>query len=708
MRPGDGTGKTGDLKAGLSTASGVSSLPSPVSLYPARVMHRRLVAPLYRFVYTVFYLLIDLDRIDDAARSARLFSHNRFNLLAFHDRDHGDGQPLGLRPWAEGLLRQQGIELDGGRIRLLCMPRLLGFAFNPISLWYCEHRDGKLRAVIAEVRNTFGEKHSYVLASGGAPMAYEQAQDKDKSFHVSPFFDLVGRYRFLLSEPGERLRVAIHETREGGADPGRDDRGRASFAGECGDSGGGGADAVDDLEGRGGDPLGSAEDLVARRTVPQETGAAASRGDVMNRDDKRDNAGNYGSIMNRDGFSPDLPRALSSQGDLRGLGWSMRLALYMLSGMQKGSLDVLLPNDVVRHFEGSQPGPHGVWRIKNPGGLMRHVLASGEVGIGDSYLDDCWDSPDLARLLEVLYLNEPYYKGPFEKNWLGRLYGYWQHRRKANTKITAKKNIEHHYDLGNEFYKMWLDDTMAYSSAMFIEPTQTLQDAQVNKFKLMFERLDLRAEHTVLEIGSGWGGFAIYAATHAGCTVHSITLSQEQLAEARLRAQKAGVADKVSFEIRDYRDVVGQYDRVVSIEMYEAVGEEFWPVYFDAIARALKPGGLAAIQGITINPAIFDHYRTKRDFIQKYIFPGGMLCPPGRFEDLSRAAGMVPVEPKFYAIDYADTLAQWDRNVLAVRDKIVEQFDERFLRMWRYYLAYCECGFRAGSIDLMQITLRKP
>ncbi|MGQ0502718.1 MAG: class I SAM-dependent methyltransferase [Panacagrimonas sp.] len=415
----------------------------------------------------------------------------------------------------------------------------------------------------------------------------------------------------------------------------------------------------------------------------------------------------YGSIMNRDGFSPDLP-AVRTQGDLRGISWGMRLALYMLSGMRKGTLDVLLPNGSTRHFEGSEPGPHGVWRIKNPGLLMRHVLASGEVGIGDSYLDDAWDSPDLTRLLMLLYLNEPYYKGPFEKNWLGRLYGYWQHRRKSNTKAKARKNIEFHYDLGNEFYKMWLDDTMAYSSAMFIEPTQTLQDAQVNKFKLMFERLDLKPEHTVLEIGSGWGGFAIYAATHAGCRVHSITLSHEQLAEARLRAARAGVADKVTFEIRDYRDVSAQYDRVVSIEMYEAVGEEYWPAYFDAISRALKPGGLAAIQGITINPAIFEHYRGKRDFIQKYIFPGGMLCPPDRFGSEARRAGMTPADSRFYAIDYAVTLAQWHLNLLSVRDKIVAQFDERFLRMWRYYLSYCECGFRTGSIDLMQITLRKP
>lgn len=193
----------------MSGASGAAHL------YSARVMHRRLVAPYYRFVYRVFYLLLDIDRIDETARGLRLFSHNRHNLLAFHDRDHGAQERGALRRWAEGILLGANIDLAGGRIRLLCMPRLLGYAFNPISLWYCEHADGSLRAVIAEVRNTFGERHCYLLASGGAPLPYSASHETEKCFHVSPFFDLVGRYRFTLSEPGEQLRVLIHETREG-------------------------------------------------------------------------------------------------------------------------------------------------------------------------------------------------------------------------------------------------------------------------------------------------------------------------------------------------------------------------------------------------------------------------------------------------------------------------------------------------------------
>lgn len=191
-------------------------IPSPpAALYPSRVMHRRLIAPLYRFVYQVFYIVWDIDRIDEAVAPLRLISRNRFNLLAIHDRDHGSGQPGALRSWVETMLHGAGITLDGGRIRLLAFPRLFGFAFNPISMWYCEHRDGSLRAVIAEVRNTFGEKHCYVLASDGPRLSYGQPWDKEKCFHVSPFFDLAGRYRFLMTEPGERLRVVIHETREG-------------------------------------------------------------------------------------------------------------------------------------------------------------------------------------------------------------------------------------------------------------------------------------------------------------------------------------------------------------------------------------------------------------------------------------------------------------------------------------------------------------
>jgi cyclopropane-fatty-acyl-phospholipid synthase len=408
-------------------------------------------------------------------------------------------------------------------------------------------------------------------------------------------------------------------------------------------------------------------------------------------------------VLPPDGFSPDLPEALHRSA---GVSLPVRVLLYILRGVRIGRLDVVLPGGAMRSFTGSEPGPHGVLQLKDSG-LAWRVLRNGEVGVGDSYIDGSWDTPDLTRLLMVLYLNEPYYGGPYEKNWIGRFAGWLKHRLRANTRAGAQANIEFHYDLGNEFYKMWLDETMAYSSAMFIAPNQTLQQAQLGKFRLMFDRLALRPEHHLLEIGSGWGGFAIWCAKAAGCRVTSITLSKEQLAEATARAARAGVGDRVTFELRDYRDVHDTFDRVASIEMYEAVGEDFWPAWFGAIAGALKPGGRAAIQGITIAPPLFEHYRTKRDFIQKYIFPGGMLCPPDRFQMLAGRAGLASLDPAFFGEHYADTLAHWHRNVLAAREPIAQRFGERFLRLWRYYLSYCECGFRVGSIDLMQITLVK-
>jgi cyclopropane-fatty-acyl-phospholipid synthase len=429
----------------------------------------------------------------------------------------------------------------------------------------------------------------------------------------------------------------------------------------------------------------------------------------MNKPQRRAIDAPLSRILQRDGFSPDLPEALSprARSTSSRTPLTLHVLLYMFRGIRFGTLDVRLPNGTVRHFAGVEAGPHGTLHLHDAG-VVGHILRGGEVGFGDAYLAGCWDSPDLTQLLIVLYLNEQHLKGPVEFNQLGRLYGYLQHKRRANSKAGSRANIEHHYDLGNDFYRLWLDDTLAYSSAVYATPQQNLYDAQINKFRLMAERLQLHSGQRLLEIGSGWGGFAIYAAQNFGVEVHSITLSSEQLAEATKRAEAAGVADRVKFELRDYRDIVGQYDRVVSIEMYEAVGEEYWPGYFAAIEKALKPGGRAAIQGITIDDQLFDQYRSKRDFIQKYIFPGGMLSPPALFQQLAQKAGLTAENASFYAIDYADTLAAWHHKVLAVREQVEQLFDARFMRMWRYYLSYCECGFRVGSIDLMQVSLVKP
>lgn len=385
-----------------------------------------------------------------------------------------------------------------------------------------------------------------------------------------------------------------------------------------------------------------------------------------------------------------------------------RMLLWMLRDFAVGHLDIEWPDGSTSQLAGALPGPHGVLRIHSPR-LLARVLSAGEVGFGEAYMAGHWDSPDLSALLQVLYRNEQRVRGPYERNALARLWGLLRHRARRNTRHGARRNIEYHYDLGNDFYARWLDPGMAYSSAVFVSPEQPLADAQRHKFDLLCDRLELGPEQHLLEIGCGWGGFAIHAAQRSGCRVTGITLSPAQLREAERHAAAAGLADRVQFRLQDYRDLGSEtFDRVVSIEMYEAVGEAYWPTYFATLARVLAPGGIAALQGITIDPDIFELYRRKRDFIQKYIFPGGMLSTPVRFMSLARDAGLEPAAPAYFGADYARTLACWHHGVLEHAAQIERDYGRRFLRMWRYYLAYCECGFTVGSVDLLHLTLCKP
>jgi cyclopropane-fatty-acyl-phospholipid synthase len=387
--------------------------------------------------------------------------------------------------------------------------------------------------------------------------------------------------------------------------------------------------------------------------------------------------------------------------------WQQRFVQRVLGRWRYGSLSLILPDGQRLEFAGAEPGPHAEFEIRDYR-MLRKCLLRGDIGFAEAYMAGDWDSPNLSQLLEAFLRNEAAWSEAGQGGWLARLATRALHRLRRNSRRGSRRNIRYHYDLGNDFYGLWLDETWTYSSAVFAQPEQDLADAQRNKYRLMLERLDLKPGHHLLEIGSGWGGFALYAARETGCRVTSITLSQQQLDAARKRARQEGLADRVEFRLQDYRDIRETYDRLVSIEMYEAVGEQYWPAYFATLARALKPGGIAAIQGITIDDAIFEYYRQNVDFIQTYIFPGGMLASAGVFADCARAVGLTVADTRFYGQHYAHTLAEWHKRVWQARDRIQQMFDERFLRMWRYYLSYCEVGFKVGRIDLMQVTLHKP
>jgi len=375
-----------------------------------------------------------------------------------------------------------------------------------------------------------------------------------------------------------------------------------------------------------------------------------------------------------------------------------RLALEVFDRLEGGALAIELP-DGVRLRAGHGPLVAHL-RVRDHA-VFDEALARGDIGFGESWMDGQWDTDELTGLLTLLSRNRERI-GQAIYGRLLRMIGHRiTHLLRANTRSGSRRNIEAHYDLGNDFYALWLDPSMSYSAAVFAADDDSLHDAQLRKYRRILEQLDVRPGQTVLEVGCGWGGFAEVAAVEYGCKVLGITLSPSQLAFARERAQRGGFAAAADFALCDYRDVRGQYDHVVSIEMIEAVGERFWPTYFAQLAALLKPGGRCVVQSITIDDALFARYRRGTDFIQRYVFPGGMLPSPAAVERQARGAGLEVVGDFAFGRDYARTLAHWHRSFEAQWPAVKAQgFDERFRRMWRFYLSYCEAGFETGDIDV--------
>lgn len=372
-----------------------------------------------------------------------------------------------------------------------------------------------------------------------------------------------------------------------------------------------------------------------------------------------------------------------------------------------GRLTLVLPDGSSRQLSGKEPGHAAVMNIRSYNFAAR-VLKGGDIGFAEAYMAGEWDSPELPVLLETLVNNYDHIRRLFDGNPLVNGINWLGHRLNRNSRRGSRRNIHAHYDLGNAFYAAWLDPSMTYSAARFERPDQPLEAAQRAKYASLARMMDLQSGQSVLEIGCGWGGFAEFAAREIGATVTGVTISREQYDFARRRLFQAGLADKTDIQLIDYRDVAGQFDRVASIEMFEAVGREYWPTYFAKVRSALKPGGRAGLQIITIQDALFEEYDARTDFIQKYVFPGGSLPSEAKLAPVVASAGLTWGQTERFGRDYADTLAEWARRFEAAWSEIGRAgagFDERFHRLWRFYLAYCEAGFRSRRTDVIQLTL---
>ena len=401
------------------------------------------------------------------------------------------------------------------------------------------------------------------------------------------------------------------------------------------------------------------------------------------------------SVLTSTNNQQNLPRYFSRVFDLVGK-------------LNSGRVDFVLPDGRRFRAEGKCPGPVAEITINNPEVFAR-LIREGDLGFSDAYLDEWWTTPDLQTFMDFIHAdNDDMYDG-FSGIAIVRA---WEKARfwfQSNSKRQALKNISHHYDLGNDFYSLWLDDTMTYSSALFNTGQESLENAQIAKYASMIDQMGVKPGDHVLEIGCGWGGFAEYAAKERGLKVTGLTISKEQLLYAQERIKNKGLEDKVNLKLQDYRDEKGVYDGVASIEMFEAVGEKYWPIYFETIKHCLKPGRQATLQIITVHDARWDVYRKSVDFIQKYIFPGGMLPSPTVLRQEVTKAGLRVQHSIEFGKSYSQTLRRWFDVFNDQWDTINDMgFDDRFRRMWNFYLTSCAATFESGNCDVTQITLQKP
>lgn len=392
---------------------------------------------------------------------------------------------------------------------------------------------------------------------------------------------------------------------------------------------------------------------------------------------------------------PDLPRYFSAVFDV-------------VKNLNHGSIDFELPDGRVFRAQGKAPGKAVVLKVHNSDCFAR-LIREGDLGFSDAYLEGWWSTSDLQAFMDIILdHNEDVFDG-FPGMGMIRFYERMRHWMNQNSRDQARKNISYHYDLGNEFYAKWLDETMTYSSALFETGQEDMAKAQTAKYKSMVDQMGVKPGDHILEIGCGWGGFAEYAAGKRGLKVTGLTISQEQHDFAVDRIAKAGLAGKVDIVMRDYRDETGVYDGIASIEMFEAVGEKYWPVYFNALNSRLKPGGKATLQIITISEKRFDVYRKGVDFIQKYIFPGGMLPSRTALKEQIKAAGLLVTSSIEFGESYSQTLRRWYEDFNGKWAEISDMgFDNRFRRMWNYYLTSCAAAFHSGNCDVTQITVSRP
>ena len=648
-------------------------------IYKGFVEHERQVPTHHRLCYPIYVYAIDLDELPGLDRRLPLFGYNRLRPVSLFDRDYLTTERGTIR---DKLLRQVAPQIGSrtvARVVVVTSPRYFNYVFNPVSFYYCFDAAEDLVCAVAEVNNTFGEKHVYVLPVDTRTSRFPARFQSAKQFHVSPFNTRGGTYHFYLADIRHELdvRIALHR------------QGREIMRARLWGS------PIPLSPGRHLHTV-LAHPIVPHLTVPRIYWEA------------------FKLRFRRQLTYHDKPVPLSPMTIRRNTAGPLqrRCRAFVQGALKRtlyGRLQLTLPNGQLQLYKGRRDGPEAVLQVRDPKFFSRVVLGS-DIGFGEAFMHGEWDSPDPVAVVRFFIRNRDVFAdGRFQSNWLARSLARALEMGRRNTILGSRRNIRRHYDLSNDFFRLFLDDSMSYSSAVYRSPDDDLESAQRHKYDLLIRKARLRASDHLLEIGCGWGGFAIEAARQTGCRVTAVTVSQAQYDLARERVAAAGLSEHITLMLTDYRQIRGRFDKIVSIEMLEAVGHGYYPLFFRRLDELLNPQGIAVLQTITIPDQQYASYRRESDWIRKHIFPGGHLPSLSILTaTMTRHSHLMVDDVENIGDHYAITLAAWRRRFEARRDQVAALgFDRTFRRKWRYYLSSCEAAFREHVIGDLQLVLTR-
>lgn len=653
------------------------------------VVHARKEPIEHAFSYPYYLYAFDLDELGTLADKHRWFGYNKKKLVSIHDTDYlsESSHEISIKEKLASELKRLGYHQDYSRVVLVTGARYLNYVFNPVSFYFCYREGSELIYLVAEINNTFDERHLYIVpvyAINKDSKGFYHYQEV-KSFHVSPFNDLSGEYAFSFLDIDQALDIRINIVKGG----------KTSFNSRLS-----------------GDSL-SFNNYNFIATIARFPFAA-----LLAMPRILWQAGKLHYIHKMPVYKKPNP---SSQQTIKVARpkWRESIAIGLiervLSKVKKGEIILSYPNGVKKQYKGHENGCIAEINLESYK-FFTKIAYSGLVGVGEAFTLSYWNSPNLTNVINLFLDNRDTFRSQLLHTLLSpislfnRVINRIRHLYNPNNIKGSKRNIHAHYDLGNEFFAQFLDSTLSYSCGLYASQKDSLETAQKRKIESVIHKARVEEGNKVLEIGSGWGSLALELAEKSNINVTSITLSEEQLELATRRAQERNLTERVTFKLQDYRSIIGQYDRIISVEMLEAVGHHYLGEYFKSCERLLAPEGIIVLQVITFPDNLYQKYRRSCDWIQKYIFPG--CCLPSiasLAEAISKNSSLVVESCENIGPHYAPTLAAWRENLLKNKEKILAQrFPSSFIKTWEYYFSYCEAAFSSRFLGVHQIVLTRP